>query len=45
LRNKNAALTKEQRKLCMKGECEELHFGPEGQTVFILYPEAAFMKR
>jgi len=28
----------------MKGESEELHFGPEGQIVLILYPEAAYLK-
>ena len=39
-----AAPTKEQRELCMKGECEELHFGPDGQIVLILYPEAAYLK-
>jgi hypothetical protein len=28
----------------MKGESEELHFGPDGQIVLILYPEAAYLK-
>jgi hypothetical protein len=42
--NKYAAPTKEQREQYMKGECEELHFGPEGQIVLILYPEAAYVK-
>jgi hypothetical protein len=28
----------------MKGDSEELHFGPEGQIVLILYPEAAYLK-
>ena len=28
----------------MKGETEEIHFGPEGQIVLILYPEAAYLK-
>jgi hypothetical protein len=39
-----AAPTKEQRERYMKGEREELHFGPEGQIVLILYPEAAYLK-
>ena len=39
-----AAPTKEQRDRYMKGECEELHFGPEGQIMLILYPEAAYLK-
>jgi hypothetical protein len=39
-----AAPTKEQRERYMKGECEELHFGPDGQIVLILYPEAAYLK-
>jgi hypothetical protein len=39
-----AAPTKEQRERYMKGESEELHFGPEGQIVLILYPEAAYLK-
>ena len=39
-----AAPTKEQRARYMKGEFEELHFGPEGQIVLILYPEAAYLK-
>lgn len=39
-----AAPTKEQRERYMKGEFEELHFGPEGQIVLILYPEAAYLK-
>jgi hypothetical protein len=42
--NKYAAPTKEQRKRYMKGESEELHFGPDGQIVLILYPEAAYIK-
>jgi hypothetical protein len=39
-----AAPTKEQRERYMNGESEELHFGPEGQIVLILYPEAAYLK-
>ena len=39
-----AAPTKEQRERYMKGETEEHHFGPEGQIVLILYPEAAYLK-
>ena len=39
-----AAPTNEQRERYMKGETEELHFGPEGQIVLILYPEAAYLK-
>jgi hypothetical protein len=39
-----AAPTKEQRERYMKGESEELHFGPDGQIVLILYPEAAYLK-
>jgi hypothetical protein len=39
-----AAPTKEQRERYMKGEIEEFHFGPEGQIVLILYPEAAYLK-
>jgi hypothetical protein len=39
-----AAPTKEQRERYMKGEIEEHHFGPEGQIVLILYPEAAYLK-
>ncbi|MFY9799917.1 MAG: hypothetical protein WAK10_01575 [Methanoregula sp.] len=39
----SAAPTKEQRERSMKGERKELHFGPEGQTVLILYPEAAYL--
>jgi hypothetical protein len=42
--NKYAAPTKEQRERYMKGESEELHFGPDGQIVLILYPEAAYLK-
>ena len=42
--NKYAAPTKEQRARYMKGETEELHFGPDGQIVLILYPEAAYLK-
>jgi hypothetical protein len=41
---KYAAPTKEQRERYMKGESEELHFGPDGQIVLILYPEAAYLK-
>jgi hypothetical protein len=39
-----AAPTKEQRERYMKGESEELHFGPGGQIVLILYDEAAYLK-
>jgi len=39
-----AAPTKEQRERYMNGEIEEFHFGPEGQIVLILYPEAAYLK-
>jgi hypothetical protein len=39
-----AAPTKQQRERYMKGETEELHFGPDGQIVLILYPEAAYLK-
>ena len=39
-----SAPTKEQRERYMKGESEELHFGPDGQIVLILYPEAAYLK-
>jgi len=42
--NKYAAPTKEQRERYMKREHEELHFGPDGQIVLILYPEAAYLK-
>ncbi len=42
--NKYAAPTKEQRERYMKGESEELHFGPDGQIVLILWPEAAYLK-
>jgi hypothetical protein len=42
--NKYAAPTKEQRERYMKGEREELHFGPDGQIVLILWPEAAYLK-
>ena len=42
--NNYAAPTKEQRERYMKGESEELHFGPDGQIVLILYPEAAYLK-
>jgi len=42
--NKYAAPTKEQRERYMKGEREELHFGPDGQIVLILWPEAAYIK-
>jgi hypothetical protein len=42
--NKYAAPSKEQRERYMKGESEELHFGPDGQIVLILYPEAAYLK-
>jgi len=42
--NKYAAPTEEQRERYMKGEKEELHFGPDGQIVLILYPEAAYLK-
>ena len=42
--NKYAAPTKEQRERYMKGEREELHFGPEGQIVLVLYHEAAYIK-
>jgi protein involved in ribonucleotide reduction len=28
----------------MKGEREEHHFGPDGQFVLILWPEAAYLK-
>ena len=38
-----AAPTKEQRERYMKGEYEELHFGPGGQIVLILYDEAAYL--
>jgi len=43
-KNKFAAPTKEQRERYMKGESEEIHFGPDGQIVLILYPEAAYIK-
>jgi hypothetical protein len=39
-----AAPTKEQRERYMKGEFEEMHFGPGGQIVLILYDEAAYLK-
>jgi hypothetical protein len=39
-----AAPTKEQRERYMKGESEELHFGPGGQIVLILYDDAAYLK-
>ena len=42
--NKYAAPTKEQRERYMKGESEELHFGPDGQIVLVLYPDAAYIK-
>jgi hypothetical protein len=42
--DKYAAPTKEQRERYMKGETEELHFGPDGQIVLILYSEAAYLK-
>jgi hypothetical protein len=42
--NKYAAPTKEQRERYMKGESEELHFGPDGQIVLILWSEAAYIK-
>ena len=42
--NKYAAPSKEQRERYMKGESEELHFGPDGQIVLVLYPEAAYLK-
>jgi hypothetical protein len=42
--NKYAAPSKEQRERYMKGETEELHFGPDGQIVLILYSEAAYLK-
>ena len=42
--NKYAAPSKEQRERYMKGEREELHFGPDGQIVLILWPEAAYVK-
>jgi hypothetical protein len=42
--NKYAAPTKEQRARYMKGETEEVHFGPDGQIVLILYHEAAYLK-
>jgi hypothetical protein len=40
--NKYAAPTREQRECYMKGEREEHHFGPDGQIVLILWPEAAY---
>ncbi|WML67890.1 MAG: hypothetical protein METHP_01458 [Methanoregula sp. SKADARSKE-2] len=42
--NKYAAPTKEQREHYFNGEFEEFHFGPDGQIVLILYPEAAYLK-
>jgi len=42
--NKYAAPTKEQRERYMRGESEEIHFGPDGQILLILYPEAAYVK-
>ena len=42
--NKYAAPSKEQRERYMKGESEEFHFGPDGQIVLILYPDAAYVK-
>ena len=42
--NRYAAPTKEQRERYMKGDTEELHFGPDGQIVLILYSEAAYLK-
>ena len=42
--NKYAAPSKEQRERYMKGESEEHHFGPDGQIVLVLYPEAAYIK-
>lgn len=36
--------TKEQREHYFNGEFEEFHFGPDGQIVLILYPEAAYLK-
>jgi len=42
--NKYAAPSKEQRERYMKGESKEFHFGPDGQIVLILYPDAAYVK-
>jgi hypothetical protein len=42
--NKNAAPTRKQRERYMKGDSEELHFGPEGKIVLILHVEAAYLK-
>jgi len=42
--NKYTAPTKEQRARYMKGETEEVHFGPDGHIVLILYHEAAYLK-
>jgi len=42
--NKYAAPTRQQRERYVKGEVEEHHFGPEGEIILLLYPEAAYLK-
>jgi hypothetical protein len=42
--NRYAAPTREQRERYMTGESEEHRFGPEGEIMVILYPEAAYVK-
>ena len=42
--NNYAAPSKEQRERYMKGKSGEFHFGPDGQIVLILYPDAAYVK-
>jgi len=42
--SKYAAPTKEQRERYMRGESEEHTFGNDGESVFILYDEAAYLK-
>ena len=41
---KYSAPSKEQRERYLKGEFDEHHFGPDGQIVLILYPDAAYLK-
>jgi hypothetical protein len=41
---KYSAPSKEQRERYMKGEYEELHLGPDGQIILIIYPDAAYLK-
>ncbi len=42
--NNYAAPTRQQRERYMRGEVEEHHFGPEGEIILLLYPEAAYLK-